>query len=167
MWRLLSILACWGAGAGWPWVAHASTAAGAKPVLSPRALQCVRDAANYHRVNPDVLRAIARHESRGNPRAVNKNTNGTLDVGLVQTNSLHFEDLVKKGVTPEHLQDECISLYVGAWMLSKKMAKHGNNWWAIGAYHSETPRYNYKYQYLIYQELVVMGVVRPSQTLTK
>lgn len=128
--------------------------------LSVRAQQCVQSAAQYHRVNPDVLTAIARVESSGNPEAVGRNSNGTLDVGLVQTNSIHFEELVKKGVAPSHLRDECVSLYVGAWMLSKKMAKHGNTWRAIGAYHSETLQHNYKYQQLIVRELVAMGVMR-------
>ena len=131
-----------------------------KKVLSERALQCVQSASQYHRVNPQILVAIARVESRGNPLAVGRNSNGTLDVGLVQTNSIHFDDLVKKGVAPAHLQDECVSLYVGAWMLSKKMAKHGNTWAAIGAYHSETPQHNYKYQRLIYSELIAMGAIQ-------
>jgi len=131
--------------------------------LSDRAMQCVQAAATHHRVNVDVLRAIARHESRGRENAARENTNGTTDVGLMQTNSVHFEDLRRKGVYPNDLNDACISLYVGAWMLSKHIARHGNTWRAVGAYHSSTPACNHRYQILIFNELTDMGVMQGSK----
>lgn len=128
-------------------------------LLSSRAMQCVDPAASYHRVNPDILKAIARVESRGDGRTVTRNSNNSMDVGLVGTNSIHFPELIKKGVAPQDLLDECVALYVGAWMYSKKIARHGNTWRAIGAYHSETPRFNYRYQVMIYNELVSMRIL--------
>ena len=47
---------------------------------------CVQDAARYHGVNPWILKAILSVESGFNPRAVNRNSNSTVDVGLGQMN---------------------------------------------------------------------------------
>lgn len=130
------------------------------PLLSAKAIHCIGSASEFHSVNPMVLLAIVRHESRGKPRTVSSNSNGSVDVGLTGINSIHFPELAKKGVMPTDLLDECVAIYVGAWKLSKKMATHGNTWWAIGAYHSETPQYNVRYQNRIWRELKTMGVVQ-------
>ena len=139
-----------------------SLAAHAAPrgvALSERAEQCIAGAALYHHVNAAVLKAIVRHESRGRANTITRNSNDTIDVGLTGINSVHFPELRQKGVAPEHLLDECVSVYVGAWKYSKKVYKYGNSWRAIGAYHSETAYYNSRYQTLIYNELVDMGVI--------
>lgn len=128
--------------------------------LSGRAEQCIKEAASYHNVGEDILRAIVRHESRGRADTVMQNSNGSIDVGLVGTNSIHFTELQKKGVAPADLLDECYSVYVGAWMYSQKVFAYGNSWFAIGAYHSKTPYFNQRYQVLIYNELVKMGVMK-------
>lgn len=104
-----------------------------------RAQDCIPDAAKFHGVNEAVLRAIAWHESRMNPSAVGRNSNGTVDIGRMQTNSVHLQELAQYGITPQHLLDACVSDYVGAWMYARKIRKHGNTWAAVGAYHSETP----------------------------
>ncbi|WP_371436237.1 lytic transglycosylase domain-containing protein [Polaromonas sp.] len=134
--------------------------------LSPRALACVNGAAQYHTVNPQVLAAILVHESFGKPGTVARNSNGSVDVGLAGTNSVHFPELARTGVMPADLLDECVSAYVGAWNLSKKIFKYGNTWQAIGAYHSETPQHNARYQVLIYNKMVDMGYIA-DQKLTQ
>lgn len=100
---------------------------------------CVDDSAAFHAVNPNVLRAILWGESRMNAKAVNRNRNGSIDVGIGQINTLHFNELRSLGVTPEMLLDACVGTYVAGWHLGKKVRKLGNTWAAIGAYHSETP----------------------------
>lgn len=127
--------------------------------VTNRTEACIAGAAQYHSVSPSVLLAIVRHESRGRAQTVLRNTNGSIDVGLTGINSVHFAELRKKGVAPEQLLDECVSVYVGAWTLSKKIFKYGNTWKAVGAYHSETAYFNQRYQALIYNELVDMGVL--------
>ncbi len=42
---------------------------------------CIDDAAIYHRLSPSLLRAIARQESGMRPSAINRNTNGSEDIG--------------------------------------------------------------------------------------
>lgn len=100
---------------------------------------CYDTAAAYHRVNPWVLRAIAAEESNFKANAVGRNTNGSEDVGVTQTNSIHFNELRRYGIGRNDLFDACTSIYVAGWLLQKKIRKHGNTWTAIGAYHSETP----------------------------
>jgi soluble lytic murein transglycosylase-like protein len=48
---------------------------------------CFEDAGNKYGINPILLESIARVESNLNPKAINKNTNGTSDIGLMQINS--------------------------------------------------------------------------------
>lgn len=114
-------------------------------VNSARA-DCFDDAAGYHGVNPWVLRAIAMVETSGcRAQQVNRNSNGSVDVGCTQTNSIHFPELGKCGVQPSDLLDPCKSIHVAGWLLRKKIDKYGNNWMAVGAYHSETPRHRDTY----------------------
>jgi soluble lytic murein transglycosylase-like protein len=114
---------------------------------------CIKEAAAYHGVNSDVLHAIIQVESKGNAQAINYNSNNTVDVGRGQINSVHFAELAKFGLAPEHLFNGCISDFVSAWLLGKAIRRHGNTWYGIAAYHSTTPEKNQRYQQLVYNEL--------------
>jgi soluble lytic murein transglycosylase-like protein len=105
----------------------------------PDPAPCVGPAAEYHKVNPWVLKAILKVESNFNPRARNRNANGTVDVGIAQINSIHFARLAKFGVTEDALKDGCISTYVAAWHLAQQTARYGNTWYGVAAYHSASP----------------------------
>jgi soluble lytic murein transglycosylase-like protein len=122
--------------------------------------RCIVPAANYHRVNAQVLRAILVVESGLNPRALAKNANGTLDVGMGQMNSIHFRELGRYGIAPAHLLDPCVSTYVTAWHLRKVMDQAGNTWEGIARYHSASPYFNSRYQILLHNELVRSQVIR-------
>ena len=98
-------------------------------------------------------------ESSGNPLAINRNKNGTVDVGIGQVNSMHFKELATFGIAPEQLFDACSGIYTTAWHLSKQIQKYGNTWFAIGAYHSTTPYFNTRYQALINNAMVDLGYV--------
>lgn len=103
------------------------------------AADCFDDAATAYRVNPWILRAIAFQESRFKPNTINHNTDGSVDVGMMGTNSVHFPELRRIGVTPAALYDPCTAIYVAARDLSMKMRRYGNTWRAVGTYHSKTP----------------------------
>lgn len=107
--------------------------------------KCLYAAADEYRVNVDVLRAILWTESRFNPQAINKNTNGTRDFGIGQINSIHMNTLLRNGVTENQLLDMCTGIHVAAWVLATQMARYGNTWFAVGAYHSATPALNESY----------------------
>ncbi|CAB3740083.1 hypothetical protein LMG22037_06354 [Paraburkholderia phenoliruptrix] len=123
---------------------------------------CFDNAAAYQSVNPNVLRAIAWYESKGDPTAVHRNSNGSIDVGELQINSIHFPELAAYGVSPSSLQDQCVNIYVAAWQLKQKMVKYGNTWAAIGSYHSETPRYRDQYATAIQRILMAWGLMPPG-----
>jgi lysozyme-related protein Hpa2 len=97
---------------------------------------CWDQAGAYHNVDPWLLYAIASVESHFNPVAYNRNSNGTLDFGMMQVNSSHFPELKKYGIPFEILANRCGSAYVGAWILSRAFKQCGRNWSAIGAYNS-------------------------------
>jgi soluble lytic murein transglycosylase-like protein len=118
---------------------------------------CFNEAAAYQGVNPWILRAVAWYESKGDPGAIHRNADGSIDVGQLQINSIHFGDLAREGVPHRALTDPCVNVYVAAWLLKQKMVKHGNTWRAIGAYHSETPKQRDAYARSIQQVLVAWG----------
>ncbi len=103
---------------------------------------CIDDAATYHGVNAQVLRAIGYQESHLNPQAHNRNRNGSEDLGMFQINTIHLPELSRYGIGRQALYDPCVSAYVAAWHLARKVQLHGNSWRAIGAYHSESPGEN-------------------------
>ena len=124
---------------------------------------CIAQAAAFHRVNPWIVRAIIKVESNFDASAVNKNSNGTSDVGLAQINSMHFGELGKRGITPSDLMNGCVSSYVAAWHLKKQIAAYGNTWFAVGAYHSTTPCFNQRYTALVWNTLHSWRVVAGSE----
>ncbi|MGU7774228.1 lytic transglycosylase domain-containing protein [Burkholderia sp. MR1-5-21] len=119
---------------------------------------CFERAGGYQGVNPNILRAIAWYESKGNPGAVHRNADGSIDIGQTQINSVHFGELRRYGVLPGALRDACVNIFVAAWMLKQKMVRYGNTWQAIGAYHSETPRLRDEYARNIHAVLVSWGM---------
>lgn len=131
-------------------------AVGPRPAL---AQDCFEAAAQYHGVNPLILRAIAWQESHANAAAINHNANGSLDYGLMQINSIHLKRLGRYGIEKDRLMDPCASIYIAAWHLRSKMNKFGNSWQAVGAYHSETPALRDKYASQI------IGILRRWQVL--
>jgi len=106
-------------------------------ISRPVHADCYEAAAQYQQVNPSILRAIAWRESRGHADALNRNSNGSTDYGLMQINSIHLQTLEKYGIQREALMEPCKSVYIAAWILRQKMNRYGNTWAAVGAYHSE------------------------------
>lgn len=127
------------------------------------ATRCVTGAATYHSVNPWILKAILKVESGFKADAVNKNRNGTVDVGMAQINSMHFRELSKYGIGPDDLMNACIATYVAAWHLAKQYRAHGNTWFAVGAYHSTTQCFNRRYSGLVWNTLLQWGVVNGTR----
>nr|WP_249176075.1 lytic transglycosylase domain-containing protein [Burkholderia vietnamiensis] len=115
---------------------------------------CIDDAATYHRLNPRLLRAIAQHESGMRSDAINRNSNGSEDIGLMQINSSWLPKLAHYGIRREHLFNACVSAYVGAWILATNIKQFGPNWKAVGAYNAVTPSKQLVYASAIYRRLM-------------
>ncbi|EKB5322707.1 transglycosylase SLT domain-containing protein [Salmonella enterica] len=91
---------------------------------------------DYH-IDPDLLRAIAWNESRFVPTAIGKNTDKSIDVGVMQINSQHFSQLSSVGITKDHLYtDPCMNIYTGAYFLAVAFKRWGVSWQAVGAYNA-------------------------------
>ncbi len=145
-------------------VAAAAMAFGASSAQAATAENdCFEKAGAYQGVNPLVLRAVAWRESKGDAAAVNRNTNGSIDVGQAQINSIHFPELARQGIPHRALTDPCVNIFVAAWLLKQKMVRYGNTWRAIGAYHSESPGERDSYARSIQKILVSWGQLQPGR----
>ena len=112
---------------------------------------CFEEAGAEYGINPQILRAIAKVESNFNPVAVNKNTNGTYDFGLMQINTIWAPTIGKERWS--RLGDPCTNAKTGAWILSMCMNKYGYTWKAIGCYHSQTPEKRDQYSRKVFNQL--------------
>jgi hypothetical protein len=111
---------------------------------------CWNEASARYRISAAVLQSIGQHESGLRPTAVNRNQNGTVDVGVMQINSVHFAELSSYGIAPNALWDPCTNVMVGAFLLARSIVKYGNTWEAVGAYHSRTPGLKERYASQVY-----------------
>jgi Transglycosylase SLT domain len=96
-------------------------------------------------LDPVLLYAISLVESGARPSAINKNSNGSIDHGAMQINSIHLPRLATIGIARKDLFDPCVSVDVGAWVLSQCFARWGVNWDGVGCYNSNTPKHRTAY----------------------
>ncbi len=96
----------------------------------------VEKASLKYGIPKEILMAIISIESGFNPRAYNKNKDGTEDRGLMQVNYQHNLSLMKEyGITdPEQLYDPELNVEIGARILYENYKKFGNWVMAIKAY---------------------------------
>lgn len=106
-------------------------------------------AARYHQ-NPLIIESIAIWESSFNPQAVgsNRGRSGNVlshDYCLMQVNSVNVTALKKMGVihsAADLLNDPCLCVQAGTWVLAQHLQKCGNTWNCLGSYNagfSQTP----------------------------
>lgn len=99
---------------------------------------CFNEAGKRYNVNPKLLESIAKVESSLNPKAMNRsNSNGTYDIGLMQINSTWLSKLSEFGISEADLiNNPCVNVNVGAWILSNNFATNGYNRNSLGAYNA-------------------------------
>ncbi len=97
---------------------------------------CWSDVESRYQVSRYLLLAIAQHESSLRADAINRNRDGTLDIGLMQINTRWLRTLRPYGIGVNELKNPCVNLNVGAWILANDFARYGNNWRAVGAYNA-------------------------------
>ena len=88
-------------------------------------------------VSPQLLWAIAKTESNFNPMAINKNKNGTFDIGIMQINTIHLSKLSKSGIEMQHLFIPEVNIDVGAKILYDCFEKHGINYKGLNCYNGK------------------------------
>lgn len=98
---------------------------------------CLIDIANRYQVSPLLLDAIIKTESNHNHLAINVNTNGSEDVGLMQINlDTWLPAISKHGYDRNSLFDPCTNIAVGGWVLAQEVQRFGYTWEAVGAYNA-------------------------------
>ena len=103
----------------------------------------IRTLAPKHGVPVEVAMTIAHTESRFNPKAVNKNTNGTVDKGCMQINtSAHPRAFAK----PADAFIAVINVDYGLRFLRQLYDETGDWRQAMRMFHSRTPAKQAKYQ---------------------
>jgi len=95
---------------------------------------CFEEAGRQAGVEPALLWAIAQVETGFNPAAISTNSDGSLDVGLMQINSRWRSKLGEK--TWNALSDPCTNVQVAAGILAECIAEHGYSWQGIGCYNA-------------------------------
>ena len=112
---------------------------------------CFEDAGNTYGISPILLESIARVESNLNPRAINKNTNGTSDIGLMQINSAWLKSMSVN--TNALLNDACLNTMTGAWILRQCIDRHGYGWEAVGCYNAMGRDQKVNYAWKVFRQL--------------
>ncbi|WKE64461.1 lytic transglycosylase domain-containing protein [Gallaecimonas kandeliae] len=110
---------------------------------------CVAKAALDFKLASSLLWAIIKAEG-GKKGSMNLNSNGTLDLGVAQINSIHlpemqqyYPDLSLKTLA----YNTCINVHVAARLLREHLDETGGDIWeAVGRYHSKTDEYKKQYQ---------------------
>jgi len=116
---------------------------------------CFEEAGRGYGISPALLYAIAKVESNLNPGAVNRNTNGSYDYGLMQINSGWYAMLGRDRW--ERLSDACYNVHVGAWILRQCIDRYGYTWDAVGCYNASSKPKRTAYAWKIYSALRQAG----------
>jgi soluble lytic murein transglycosylase-like protein len=136
--------------------------------LTPLAqANCFDLAAQRYQVPVQLLQAIAMQESGGRPDAINRsNANGSYDIGMMQINSFWLPRLARHGIQEKDLFDPCVSVLVGAWILSDNFARLGYNTQGLGAYNARSPDKRERYARAVLGRLgyVLPPVPRSAQS---
>lgn len=120
---------------------------------------CFKEAGARYQIDPRLLMAIAQQESGMNPTIINTNRNKSgkaisYDYGVMQVNSNHIPKLMGMGIIKSKddlLNNPCLNVQIGAWILATHLQKCGVNWSCLGSYNAgfsenneqETKRLNY------------------------
>ncbi len=122
--------------------------------INPKLEKCFIDASQKYQIPKEVLIAIAGVESKYNASAINKNKNGSYDLGIMQINSSWLVRLNHMGITERSLYQPCQNIMVGAWILAQNINTYGFNWIAIQRYNGSDTQL--KYAQKVRQQLEIL-----------
>ena len=112
---------------------------------------CFEEAGEKYSINPLLLWSIAKVESNFYTHAINRNTNGTFDYGVMQINSSWYKTIGHDRWM--ELSDPCTNVMTGAWILKQCMDRYGCTWDAVGCYNSGNKVLGRKYAWKVYQAI--------------
>lgn len=132
-------------------------------------LACMLASAMHYRLPPRVLPAIQRVEG-GVMGKVSQNTDGSVDIGLMQINSRWILPIaIMTHETPAQVAtrlalEPCFNVAAAAMILRRALDnEHGNLLRAIGDYHSRTLPLNMAYQHKVIAAATELYVPRASR----
>ncbi|EFA7860201.1 lytic transglycosylase domain-containing protein [Escherichia coli] len=105
---------------------------------------CFIQAGKRYLIAPELLKTIAQQESSLVATAINHNKNKSgkiisTDYGIMQINSVHIPELKKLGVIKdknELLNNPCLNIQTGTWILARHFQRCGVNWECLGSYNA-------------------------------
>lgn len=108
-------------------------------------MKLINRVARQYGIDSQALVRIAHVESHFNQKAMRSNRNGTVDIGMFQVNSVHW-DTTCQGIDIFTLEGNarCAALIL---KMHQKHAPKDRNW--LGRYHSKTPSLKTKYMKLL------------------
>ncbi|MHB1696638.1 MAG: lytic transglycosylase domain-containing protein [bacterium] len=106
----------------------------AKPVFAGS--YCFNRAGSKYGINPGLIYAIAQVESGFNPAAVDYDSNGTYDYGVMQINTIWYKTLKPYW---NNLADPCYNVMVGTWILKQCFHRYHGTKNALECYNSGKP----------------------------
>ncbi|WPM83976.1 lytic transglycosylase domain-containing protein [Apirhabdus apintestini] len=96
---------------------------------------CFQLAGEEFHIEPRVIYAIAVVESGLRADAININKNSSIDIGLMQINTVHQNELASTGITITELLEPCKNVIVGSWLLRRNInlmgGTYGKAWVSI------------------------------------
>lgn len=121
---------------------------------------CFDEAGRTYGVSPLLLRGIATVESGMKSDAVNYNSNGSADFGLMQINSSWLKTL--KTTSQELLENSCFNVMAGAWVMKDCLDRYGETWNAVGCYNASSHDKRVNYSWKVYRELLKASKTTPD-----
>lgn len=108
---------------------------------------CVIDASKRFKIPVSIILSILDVEG-GEVGVKASNKNGTWDIGPMQINTCHMEELAPFGITKYDLQTNgCLNVQAGTWLLRQLLNRNnGRMLDAVGKYHSYNQPYKGRYQ---------------------
>ncbi len=132
-------------------------------------LACMALVASIYHLPPRVLPAIHGVEG-GWPGAVNENSNGSQDLGVMQVNTrwipalAHYTGQPEPFVRQQLLMHACYNIAASGLILRTYLDEtHGDLMRAIGNYHSHTPPLNSAYQAQVMQSARSLFGAKPEE----
>lgn len=121
---------------------------------------CFEKYSQAYQVPKKLMVVIAYVESGLNPKAYNRNKNGTYDMGIMQVNSSNIPMLIRKGIIrkEEDLWEPCTNIRAGGYVLRQCILRHGISWKAVDCYNKgSNARETSGYVWRVYRTLEMVN----------
>ena len=106
------------------------------PVTAYAQSYCFNRAAFKYGLPVSLIKAVAYTESGFNPQAIDYDSNGTYDYGVMQINTIWYKQLKPYW---NNLADPCYNVEVGTWILYRCIKKYNSVKEGLACYNSGKP----------------------------